>query len=91
MATEVFPLGKMILAAEVKKERRSESGIILEGAGSVKETAAARILAAGPDVTRVRVGDEVYLDWAKTKLVVIDGVQRVLLDQDDVHAIVVTQ
>ena len=91
MVTEVFPLGTMVLAAEVKKERRTESGIYLEGANSVKETAAARVLAVGPDVTRVRVGDEVYLDWSKTKLVVVESAQRVLLDQDEIMAIVVTQ
>lgn len=89
MTTEVFPLGTKILAAEVKKERKSEAGIILEGTKSVNETAAAKIIAIGPDVTRTKVGDTVYLDWAKTKLVVIEGAQRVLLDQEDVFAIVV--
>lgn len=91
MTTEVFPLNTKVLAAEVKKERKSESGIILEGTKSVNETAAARILAVGPDVSKVRVGDEVYLDWTKTKLVVIEGAQRVILDEEDVHAIIVTQ
>ena len=89
MTTEVFPLGTKLLAAEIKKERKSESGIILENVSSVKETAAARVLAVGPDVKNVKVGDEVYIDWAKTKLVVLDGAQRVILDQEDVHAIVV--
>lgn len=91
MTTEVFPLGTKILAAEIKKERKSESGIILENVSSVKETAAARVLAIGPDVKNVKVGDEVYIDWAKTKLVVVEGAQRVILDQEDVHAIVVNQ
>ena len=90
MTTEVFPLGSKILAAEIKKERKSESGIILENVSSVKETAPARVLAVGPDVKNVRVGDEVYIDWAKTKLVVVEGAQRVILDQEDVHAIVVS-
>ena len=90
MTTEVFPLGTKLLAAEIKKERKSESGIILENVGSIKETAAARVLAIGPDVKNVKVGDEVYLDWAKTKLVVIEGAQRVILDQEDVQAIVVS-
>lgn len=90
MTTEVFPLGTKLLAAEIKKERKSESGIILENVGSIKETAAARVLAVGPEVTIVKVGDEVYLDWAKTKLVVIEGAQRVILDQEDVQAIVVS-
>lgn len=88
MTTEVFPLGTKILAAEVKKERKSEMGIILENVSSVKETAAACILAVGPNVEKLKVGDEVYIDWAKTKLIVIDGAQRVILDQEDVMAVV---
>ena len=88
MATEVFPLGKKILAAEIKKERKSESGIILENVSSVKETAAARVLAVGPDVKNVKVNDEVYIDWSKTKLVVVEGLQRVILDEEDIHAII---
>ena len=89
MTTEVFPLGKKILAAEVKKERKSEGGLILEGVSSVKETAAAKILAVGPDVKTIRVGDVVYLDWAKTKLVIVDGAQRVIVDEEDITALVV--
>lgn len=90
MVTEVFPLGKNILAAELKKERKSESGIILEGVSSIKETAGAKVLAVGPEVTSVKVGDEVYIDWTKTRLVVIDEAQRVILNEDDVHALIVT-
>lgn len=89
MATEVFPLTTKILAAEVKKERKSESGIILEGTKSMNETAAAKVVAVGPEVDKVKVGNTVYLDWSKTKLVIIDGAQRVILDQEDIMAIVV--
>lgn len=85
--TIVQPLGTKVYAAEVKKERRTASGLILDGASSVKETAAALILAVGDEVTTVKVGDKVYIDWAKTKLVVIDGQQRVVLDEEDILAI----
>lgn len=90
MTTEVFPLGTKILAAEKKKERQTASGIFIGDASSVKESSAAKILAVGPDVKLLKVGDEVYIDWPKTKLVIIDGAQRVILDQEDVHALVVT-
>lgn len=88
MTVDVQPLNTKILAAEIKKERKSESGIILENVSSVKETAAAKVLAVGPDVEAIVVGDEVYLDWPKTKLVVVDGAQRVIVDQEDVMAII---
>lgn len=86
--TTIQPLGTKLYAAEVKKERKTESGIILDGASSVKETAAAVILAVGDEVTKVKVNDKVYLDWTKTKLVVVDGQQRVVLDEEDVLAII---
>ena len=86
--TTIQPLGTKLYAAEVRKERKTESGIILDGASSVKETAAAVILAVGDEVTKVKVNDKVYLDWTKTKLVVVDGQQRVVLDEEDVLAII---
>ena len=88
MTVDVQPLNSKILAAEIKKERKSESGIILENVSSVKETAAAKVLAVGPDVKSVSVGDEVYLDWQKTKLVVVEGAQRVIVDEEDVMAVI---
>ena len=84
--TTIQPFGTKIYASEVKKERKTDSGIILEGANSVKETAAAQVLAIGDDVKCVKVGDRVYLDWSKTKLVVVDGAQRVIVDEEDVMA-----
>lgn len=84
----VEPLNSKIYAAEVKKERKSEFGIILDSATSIKETAAAKVLSIGPEVKNVKVDDLVYLDWSKTKLVVIDGAQRVIIDEEDVMAII---
>lgn len=89
MSTTVQPFGKNVFAAEIKKERKSESGIILEGTSSVKETAQAKVLAIGDKVENVKVGDVVYLDWSKTKLVVVDGAHRVIIAEEDITALVV--
>lgn len=89
MTIEVFPLGTKILAAEKKKERTTASGIFIGDSTSIKESSPAKILAVGPDVKNLRVGDEVYIDWPKTKLVIIEGAQRVIFDQEDVHAVIV--
>lgn len=86
--TTIQPFGTKLYASELKKERRTESGIILDGASSVKETAQAVVLAVGDEVKTVKVGDRVYIDWAKTKLVVVDGSQRVILDEEDVLALI---
>lgn len=89
MTTEVFPLGTKLLAAEVKKERKTESGIFIGDAKTMNETSAAHVLAVGPDVTDIKVGTKVYLDWTKTKLIIIDGAQRVIVDREDIHALIV--
>jgi co-chaperonin GroES (HSP10) len=86
--TTIQPLGTKIYAAEMKKERRTESGLILDSASSVKETAQAVVLAIGDEVKLVSVNDNVYLDWSKTKLVIVDGHHRVIVDEEDVMAIV---
>lgn len=89
MTTTIQPLGKNVFAAEIKKERKSEGGLILEGVSSIKETAQARVLAIGDKVENVKVGDVVYLDWGKTKLVVVEGAQRVMVSEDDISGIVI--
>ena len=86
--TIIQPLGTKLYVAEVKKERKTDSGIILDGASSTKETAAGHVLAVGDEVKQVKVDDKIYLDWSKTKLVVVDGQQRVILDEEDVLAII---
>ena len=58
----VLPLKTQVLVAENKKEDTTESGIIIEGARGIGNTAKATVLAVGPDVTDVKVDDVVLLD-----------------------------
>jgi chaperonin GroES len=81
------PLGKRVLVAENKAETKTESGIILEGATSVRESKTATVLAIGPEVTLVNVGDVVLIEWNKSQIVVLEGAQRVILNEDDVVAV----
>jgi co-chaperonin GroES (HSP10) len=83
----VKPLKKKILVAENKGEHKSESGIILEGATSVRESKKATVVAIGPDVTLVKEGDVVLLDWTKGTVVKINDAQRVIIDEEHVVAV----
>ncbi len=85
---KVIPLHKKVLVAENRVETRSESGIILEGANSVRESRSGTVLAIGPDVTTVKVGDHIYLEWNKAAVVKVDGAQRVIIQEDDIVAVV---
>ena len=83
----VKPLHKKVLVAENKTETVTESGLILEGVNSVRESKRATVLAVGPEVTTVKVGDVVLLEWNKASVVKIGDVQRAIVDEE--HIVVV--
>lgn len=82
----VEPLGTRVYVGEVKKERKTASGIILEGT-SVRETKFAEVLAVGYDVKKVRVGQKVVLDWSKCFPVKINDVERAMVDEENILGI----
>lgn len=84
----IEPLGKRVYIAEVKtNERKTASGIILEGATSVKETKFAEVVEIGYDVKKVRVGQTIVVDWGKCIPVKVKDVERALIDEDHILAI----
>jgi chaperonin GroES len=80
--TTIVPMNDRVLVAENKRENKTESGIILEGARSLAETAKATVLAIGKDVKDVKVGDVVLLDWSKASPVKVDDVQRAMIKEE---------
>lgn len=82
----VRPLHDKVLIAEGKKDTTTESGIILDGRG-LGNTTPGIVVAIGPDVLDVKVGDTVYLDWSKAKPVTVDGAQRVMIQEKEIIAI----
>jgi co-chaperonin GroES (HSP10) len=83
----ITPMQDKVLVAEKKKEDTTESGIIIEGVRGVA-TQAAVVLAIGPKVTEVKVGDTCYVDWAKSQPVKIDGAQRAIIKEEFILAVV---
>ena len=63
----VKPLKKKVLVAENKVNQTTEAGIILDGTTSARDSKQGTVLAIGPDVTMVEVGDKVYIEWNKPK------------------------
>lgn len=84
---ELTPLKDRVLVAENKKEETTTSGIIIEGARGVGDTAKATVLAIGPDVKEVAVGDVVLLDWAKASPVKVGDVQRAMIKEEFIIAV----
>jgi co-chaperonin GroES (HSP10) len=81
------PLKDKVLVAENNSENKSESGIILDHANSVRESKTGTVLAIGPDVTEVQVGNKILLDWSKASVVKVDDAQRVIIKETDIVAI----
>lgn len=86
--TTVTPLKKKVLVAENKVEQTTESGIILEGTTSNRESRRGTVLAVGPQVTLVEVGDVILLEWNKAQIVKIDDAQRVIIDEEHIVAVI---
>lgn len=84
---QIVPMNDRILVAENKKEQTTGSGIIIEGARGVGDTAKATVLAIGPNVKDVKVGDVVLLDWSKASPVKVGDVQRAMIKEEFVIAI----
>ena len=85
---EIKPLKKNVLVAENKSEHKSEFGIVLEGATSIRESKTGTVLAIGPDVTEVKVGDKIYLEWNKAQVIKVGDAQRVMIKEEDIVAVV---
>ena len=83
----VTPLKKKVLIAENKVDQTTESGIILDGTTSNRESKQGTVLAIGPGVTLVAVGDVVMLEWNKAQVVKIGDAQRVIIDEDNIVAV----
>jgi co-chaperonin GroES (HSP10) len=83
----VTPLKKKVLVAENKVEQTTDSGIILDGTTSNRDSKQGTVLAIGPDVTLVAVGDVIMLEWNKAQVVKIGDAQRVIVDEDNIVAV----
>ena len=81
------PLGTKVYIGEVKTEKKTASGIILEGANSIRETKFAEVIAIGYDVKKVRVGQRIVIDWSKCYPVKVNDIERALVDEEHILAI----
>ena len=86
----VVPMKDKVLVAENRKENTTASGIVIEGAGGLGESKTGTVLAIGPDVKDVKVGDVIYLEWNKAQVVTIDGAQRVMIKEENIVAVLET-
>lgn len=82
----IQPLKDKVLVAENNRQATTQSGIILDSQGT-GESKSGTVLAIGPDVTDVKVGDVIYLMWNKAQIVKVGDAQRVIIKQEDIVAV----
>lgn len=80
----IQPLHTKVILAENHIESKSEAGIILDGVDSLRQTPHATVLAIGPEVTDVKIGDVVLPEWNKATIITVDGAQRAAIDQSNI-------
>ena len=82
----IRPMNDRVLIAQNAKENKTESGIILGDRGT-GEVSKATVLAVGPDVTEVKVGDVILPEWAKASPVKVDGNERAMIKEEHIIAV----
>lgn len=71
------------MIVRLKKTTTTQAGIILQSDhdGNVDE---AKVVATGPEVTEVRIGDRIFIDWNKAAPVSIDNVPHYVISEDSI-------
>ena len=83
----VTPLKDIVLVAENRRENTTASGIVIESSQGLGESKSGTVLAIGPKVETVAVGDKVLLLWNTAQVVTIDGAQRVMVKEENIVAV----
>lgn len=84
---KLVPIKDRAAVVRIKSELKTDSGIVLEGTRS-NEVDKAKVIAIGPLVDLVEVGQTVLIDWSKVQVTTIEGAPVYLLSQNDIHGII---
>lgn len=80
------PTRNYVLVAELAQENKTESGLILTSKID-KTTNPGVVLAIGPEVCDVEVGEKVALDWSKGLPVTVKGEQAILIAEEFIRGV----
>ena len=80
------PLKNYVLLGEVKEDLKTESGLILTSSVA-SGNKPGKILAVGPEVENVKVGQHVICNWKASTPVEVEGIMCVLLKDEEIMAV----
>jgi co-chaperonin GroES (HSP10) len=79
-------LGTNVLVTEAEKEQKTASGIILTESID-KGSKPGLVLSVGPEVNHIMKGQRVFLDWAQSMPVNVDGHAAVIVEAEQIKAV----
>jgi chaperonin GroES len=77
------PLGKKVILELIEKEKVSAGGIVLAKADPT-EANRGTVIAIGPEVTEVAVGEQVLPNWNAAKKTKMDDQDFYFISEDDI-------
>ena len=79
------PLGDRVLVKVQEPETKTASGIIIPDNASKEKPTQAEVVAVGPEVEHVAVGDKViYAKYARTAPVTLDDVEYLVMEISEI-------
>jgi co-chaperonin GroES (HSP10) len=82
-----LPLHNKVWVIESEKATVTEAGIYLGDARIDENLRSAVVQAVGPDVREVKVGDVVYVMWAKVRVIKQGDVYGGIISEEDILAV----
>lgn len=87
MAINIKPLADRVVAEPIEAEAKTASGLYLPG-GAQEKPKVAKVVAVGPNVKDIKVGDNIlYEDYSNTD-VKVDGKSYIIVKEEKVLAVV---
>jgi len=83
------PLGDRVLVKVQEPETKTASGIYIPDNASKDKPTQAEVIAVGPEVSHVEVGDTVaYGQYARTATVELDGVEYLVMEVSEILGVI---
>jgi co-chaperonin GroES (HSP10) len=79
---KIKPIGKKLAVVKLKSETQTDSGIFI--AKGIDSFDKAKVIAVGPDVQGVLVGETVLINWNKASQTTVDSIPVYIIVEDEV-------
>ena len=87
MSVPIAPLADYVVAETIEPQAKTASGLYLPGNAQEKPKVV-KVVAAGPSVKGVKVGDQVIYKGYSETTIKLDGTDYVLIKEEDIIATV---